>query len=652
MSLVESRLAPREAPAEASLASALEALAFHRQADGTYQGSLEVGVLGNVATIVVRRFSEARFGREAEQLELELARYLLGEQLPSGQFRAYPDGPPSREATKLAQLGLRRVLASNTLLAQPLHARDCARCASALEAAERALGREGEKPRDAVSLRGFRMLLEVIDANGPGSPPRVLPDVGTLAPPLKLVAWSLTAPFAGAVERAIYPFITELGPLLELMLGGIRRRSALGVTFDALIHRTPRLEKWLEEDARLALLEHVLARQEATGAYFFSTMYTEFFVAAVAGELSHISSTPLRERAERALHDARAYLSRSVVEASSGAYVRFLESDVWDTAGVGMAVLMGNAPALPPAQLAHLARFVLAHQTRDGGWSFSRESPMTDCDSTGFVLTFLGSLRAHRCCPELDLELDAAIARAVDLLETWQADDGGFGAWGKSSLEKRRGPVGELASIALDVPTEDVTGRVLMGLGMVRKAARADPAMPMRLGSRRLESLHAIASRAHAFLLRMRDPRTGLWPARWTLGYLSGTAFVLAGLAENPFAIDSLCRDALATVLAAQNPDGGFGESPDSDRFGNFVASPVSTVLQTFFAMDIMRTCGLRHDAPAYQDALAFVLRKQSAHGLWPSESVSTCFHGLYYRYNIMTHCAGIAALVREVNAG
>src|SRR6185312_12819856 len=117
--------------------------------------------------------------------------------------------------------------------------------------------------------------------NGPHAAPRMVPDVGTLAPPLKLVAWSITAPFANAVDRAIYPFITELGPLVELMFGGIRRRSAIGVAFDALLHRTPRLEKWLDEDARLALLEHVLSRQEATGAFFFSTMYTEFFVAAV-----------------------------------------------------------------------------------------------------------------------------------------------------------------------------------------------------------------------------------------------------------------------------------------------------------------------------------------------------------------------------------
>src|SRR5262249_5280331 len=136
---------------------------------------------------------------------------------------------------------------------------------------------------------------------------------------------------------------------------------------------------------------------------------------------------------------------------------------------------------------------------RTGGWAFHRGTEtLVDCEDTGAVLSALGLALADAGGDALDEGLAGrvrqAVVRGLDWLLGMQKPDGGWSAFGHGLPANPRGParprparvpvgapaplLGLLAEPPLalgDPATEDITGRVLHGLGLTGHTAAAPP---------------------------------------------------------------------------------------------------------------------------------------------------------------------------------
>src|SRR5262249_42293682 len=136
------------------------------------------------------------------------------------------------------------------------------------------------------------------------------------------------------------------------------------------------------------------------------------------------------------------------------------------------------------ARIARAAQWLLAaqHAKKGAAWGFQADNTtMPDCDDVGVVLGPLGTLCARGDAPPHTI---APLARATDRLFTMQNEGGGWPSFQHGLPSKRPGPMmsgpvptpGDSAWDKLrffvspppelgDPSTEDVTGRVLYGLG-------------------------------------------------------------------------------------------------------------------------------------------------------------------------------------------
>ncbi len=632
-----------------ALRRALEQLRAQRNPEGVFEGNMDGGVVFTAANVVLERFIYSTSSQEADARELELLRHLLAGQHPSGLFAAYPDGPLSCWVTRVALLAARRVRASNAVLRAATASATRAALDEAIHAGERALRETRPSHREPPYLLALWLLLKGFDRESEPVP-RWLPRL-----PLPPVSPLLAGPLVRSrlwrrFDGRVFPFLTVAFPLLCLCADSAFRRSLSGRAWHRGLRAVPLLSYGRRHrEALQGLARWVLDHQDSTGGFYYSSLYTQVFIAGMKGVLAEEEEGALREQARGAVERAQRYVVETEVHGERGVASRFLGSDVWDTAAVVTAALSGGAPAFDAASLAHLAKFLLEHQHPSGGWSFGRGSRFPDSDSTALVTGALAELVKRRLVPQAAPAVGPALVRALDFLVANAGTSGGYGAWHRAALSKPPGAVGELTSIFLDVPTADLTARVAYGLAKVRELRAVDPRFCRQLGKARLSRLDEVRRGALDFLLAERDPQTGLWSARWTLGYLSGTSFVLEGLSTYALPeLPQLAAHAARTVLRAQNWDGGFGESPRSDREGRFTPCEPSAVLPTASALNILRFAGQSRADRGYRAALEYLLSEQQPDGAFPEKSLYTQFTGLYASYSLMTLVAATALLLRE----
>jgi hypothetical protein len=151
-----------------------------------------------------------------------------------------------------------------------------------------------------------------------------------------------------------------------------------------------------------------------------------------------------------------------------------------------------------------------------------------------------------------------------------------------------------------DPSTEDVTGRVLHGLGHTGFSISAPP-----------------VQRAIAFLQRMQCDN-GAWWGRWVLNYLSCTSFVLMGLkAVGADMNQGWIRAAVDWVLSKQNPDGGWGEGPKSYPDPKLAGIGPSMPPLTGLVLKGLLDAGVR--STHIDRAAAYLLAQQRGDGTWPN---------------------------------
>ncbi|HEV3460382.1 MAG TPA: terpene cyclase/mutase family protein [Thermoanaerobaculia bacterium] len=315
-------------------------------------------------------------------------------------------------------------------------------------------------------------------------------------------------------------------------------------------------------------------------------------------------------------------------------------SSIWDTA---LAVHALNDSGLDPEHPAIDAarRWLVEREVRrtgdwsakapgapPGGWSFEyRNAFYPDCDDTAEVLTAL----AGAAGPAAGSRDEPAIRRGVAWLLAMQNDDGGWGAFDRGCDKETLTHVPFADHNALlDPSTADVTGRVVDSLRRWGLPAGAPE-----------------VERATAFLLRQQEA-DGSWYGRWGCNYIYGTWLVLRALASTrDIAGEPWCRRAADWILAHQNPDGGWGESPRSYDDPAWKGIGPSTAAQTAWALMGLFAAGIDggpgshgshgpHGSDAVERGIEHLLSAQRGDGSWYDEPwTATGFPRVFYlRYH------------------
>jgi squalene-hopene/tetraprenyl-beta-curcumene cyclase len=307
-------------------------------------------------------------------------------------------------------------------------------------------------------------------------------------------------------------------------------------------------------------------------------------------------------------------------------------SAVWDTALAVHALSDSAGEAGPPAMRSALQaarRWLLDREIRragdwsvkapavlPGGWCFEyRNAFYPDCDDTAEVLTALAALPGGADEP--------ATGRGVAWLLGMQNDDGGWGAFDRGCDKEilTHVPFADHNAL-LDPSTADVTGRAVDTLRRLGLAADSPP-----------------LARAVAFLRRQQEA-DGSWYGRWGCNYVYGTWLALRALARCGNAADIAgepwCRLAADWLLAHQNPDGGWGESPLSYDDPAQKGIGPSTAAQTAWALLGLFGAGVV-DHPAVERGVEHLLRTQREDGSWRDEPwTATGFPRVFYlRYHL-----------------
>ena len=330
-----------------------------------------------------------------------------------------------------------------------------------------------------------------------------------------------------------------------------------------------------------------------------------------------------------------AWLESQCVRDADGLHLDAFGSPVWCTAAnVRALIAAGESPS--DARIVRALDWLLACQSqleqpevdnrnpgapRVGGWAFQPgNETMVDNDDTGTVLTAFGEvLTDEGLDPLLTRRLTASRDLGRDWLLGMQNPDGGWSAFVHGLPAKRRGPlftgpvevsiedpVGALRTL-IDPPrelgdpsTEDLTGRVLDGLGRIGLTT-ASPAV----------------RRAIDFLRAQQFDHGGFW-GRWTVNYLASTACVLQGLARVGAELsEPWVRRAAGFLTERQNADGGWGELPDSYRDPALAGRGPSMPPLTGLVLTGLIDAG-DGASDAVARGIAYLLAQQRDDGSWP----------------------------------
>ncbi|MFL5320779.1 MAG: prenyltransferase/squalene oxidase repeat-containing protein, partial [Myxococcaceae bacterium] len=328
------------------------------------------------------------------------------------------------------------------------------------------------------------------------------------------------------------------------------------------------------------------------------------------------------------------WLKGRAVRDAHGLHFDASSTEVWTTAFDVRALLSSNVPPSDPslhralnwladAQLKKPMPAVDNRQPRarlTGGWAFQRTNDtLPDCDDTGVVLSAFGAaLSSGGCDAELTAKLRDSSAKGREWLLGMQNPDGGWSAFVWGLPGKARGAILKqtprakldsplsMARLLLDPPasmgdpsTEDVTARALHGLGK-QGFTTSSPEV-----ARALE------------FLRKQQCESGAFWGRWVVNYLSATAFVLMGLSAVAADLSAgWVQRAIRFVLSKQNPDGGWGEKPESYRDEALAGIGPSMPPLTGLVLQGLIDAGLGQ-SPAVARGVAYLLRHQKPDGSW-----------------------------------
>ena len=475
------------------------------------------------------------------------------------------------------------------------------------------------------------------------------------------------------LTRISYWSRTVLVPLLVLQALKPRARNPRGVRIDELFPAgRPRARRWMMAphqsrarfiifaafDLLLRLVEPLFPRRSRRWAI---DRAVGFVVERLNGEdglgaiFPAMANTVMMfdalgyARDHPQLVTARKAIDKLLVVTREEAYCQPCVSPVWDTVLACQAMLaVGGSQARDAVRegLSWLeARQVLdtvgdwadqRPRVRPGGWAFQYANPhYPDLDDTAVVVMAMDRF-ARRRVARGEPDFAAAIERGREWVLGLQCKNGGWGAFDADNTSEYLNhiPFADHGAL-LDPPTADVTARCV--------------SMIAQLGHP--EDARALA-RGLAFLRQCQED-DGSWYGRWGMNFVYGTwsvlcAFNAAGV--NPRAPE--VRRAIAWLFAAQNEDGGWGETGESyDLDHHGLEQAPSTPSQTAWALLGLLTVG-EEQSPAVARGIDYLLRHQGADGFWREPHfTATGFPRVFYlRYHGYAKFFPLWALARYRN--
>jgi len=383
-------------------------------------------------------------------------------------------------------------------------------------------------------------------------------------------------------------------------------------------------------EARHWLLEH-LERSDGLGAIYPAMMNSIFALLA----LGHSPDDPLAAR-------EMGHLARFEIEDGDTIRVQPCMSPVWDTAIAMVALQEAGLPPNHPV-LVRAADWLLDNQIfgpgdwqvknphgQPGGWAFEfRNEFFPDVDDTAFVLMAL-----QRVDHPNKLRLEKSLRLGLDWMLSMQNFDGGWGAFDRDNgLELLiKVPFADHNAMT-DPSTADVTARVIECLG--------------RFG---WPATHPVVKGGMAFLLRDQAD-DGPWYGRWGSNYIYGTGGVLRALETVRLTASEYCQRGAAWLHAAQNADGGFGESLASYSDPRLKGQGKSTASQTAWGLIGLLAAAEPAD-PAIQRSVRYLVEQQNPDGSWDeTEFTGTGFPCVFYlKYHLYRNYFPLYALARYRN--
>jgi squalene/oxidosqualene cyclase-like protein len=251
-----------------------------------------------------------------------------------------------------------------------------------------------------------------------------------------------------------------------------------------------------------------------------------------------------------------------------------------------------------------------------GGWPFSTLPhgwPITDCTAEGIKAALAVEPLVERPIS------GERLTQAIELILYWQNDDGGW-----ATYERTRGPRWlELfnpsdcfADIMIDYSYVECTSACMQALA----------AYGRRFPGLESQTIAAAMRRGRDYLLgQQRDD--GSWEGSWGVCFTYGTWFGVLGLrAAGLDGSHSALVRAAEFLMARQLPDGGWGETPESNRQRRYVHADSGQAVMTSWALLALIHAGHR-DSEAVRRGVEFLVRRQRPDGTWPAEHIAGMFN-------------------------
>lgn len=592
----------RPHPARSPARAGIDALFRKQHPDGHWCAELEGDSILNTEYLLMKVILRHHQAPQATPQDLDrfarMAEYIRRLQRPDGSWGQYPGSPPDISACVKAYFALK-------LFGDD---RDAPHMASARE---RILEMGGADAINTFSMFYLACLGQVSWDRCPSIPPEV-----SLLPRwfpfhlTKVAAWTRTMILPLALctaKRPVNKLPSRLG-IGELFLDQEARwRNApkwdradtLGWTniflaVDAVLKRLQKLRLTPFRGAGITRAQQWLTERmtahttDGLGAIFPPMVYIQIALQSLGYDRSH----PIIVEAER-------QLDRFIVEREDHVRIQPCFSPVWDT-GIALYALTEDGSNCDDPRIARACTWLLDREVSHigdwvdnlrpedraafkadaegghriwGAWAFEyRNDWYPDVDDTGMVAKALwraarnvDSPLAHRC--------RAAAKRATRWILAMQNDDGGWAAFDRTTHREWMEHVPFADHNAMQDPScADITGRTIESL--ITCGISAD---------------HPAIHRAIDYLRRSQHS-SGAWWGRWGVNYLYGTwqatgGFAAVGLHAGNSA--ALART-LAWLRAAQNTDGGFGESANSYIDESLAGKGPSTPSQTAWAASAM----------------------------------------------------------------
>lgn len=272
------------------------------------------------------------------------------------------------------------------------------------------------------------------------------------------------------------------------------------------------------------------------------------------------------------------------------------------------------------------------------GWCFQYANRFyPDVDDTAMVIVALATwLSTPEASDERERRgrVTAAIHRGGLWLEAMQGSDGGWAAFDRDNTMELlcKVPFADHNAM-IDPSTPDITGRVLEAMG--------------KSG---LGQGHPAVNRGIEYLRRTQE-RSGAWFGRWGVNYIYGTWQALEGLrAVGLVTDDSMITRAADWLEDHHQPDGGWGESPESYADPDMAGVGPTTASQTAWAIAGLVASG-RADSPTVERGLTWLVERQAADGTWAQqEFTGTGFPQVFYlRYHYYPIYFPLVAICRAL---